>query len=70
MNVELDGYLIRIMSSLYNGSKVCMRLDSRVKEHFEVRRGLRKGCVMSPWLFNIVSEKVVRQVNREQWGRE
>ena len=28
----VDGYLIRIMSSLYNGSRACMRLGSRVGE--------------------------------------
>ena len=49
----VDGYLIRSMSSLYNGSRACVRLGSRLGEIFEVRRGLRQGCVMSPWLFNI-----------------
>ena len=37
----VDGYLIRSMSSLYNGSRACVRLGSRVGEYFEVRRGLR-----------------------------
>ena len=39
-----------------------MRLGSRVREHFEVRRGLRQGCVMSR-LFSVFFDKVVRQVN-------
>ena len=34
---RVDRYLIRSMSSLYNGSRVCMRLGSRVGEYFEVR---------------------------------
>ena len=49
----VDGYLIRSMSSLYIGSGACVGLGSRVREHFEVRRWLRQGCVISPWLFNI-----------------
>ena len=49
----VDGYLTRSMRSLYNGSRACVRLGSRVREHFEVRRGMGQGCVMSPWLFNI-----------------
>ena len=49
----VDGYLIRSMSSLYNISRACVRLGSRVGEYFEVRMGLRQGCVMSPWLFII-----------------
>ena len=39
----IDEYLIVSMSSLYNGSRACERLGSRVREHFEVRRGLRHG---------------------------
>ena len=49
----VDGYLIRSISSLYNGSRACVRLGSRVRKMFDVRMGLRQGCVMSPWLFNI-----------------
>ena len=48
----VDGYLIRSMSSLYNGNRACVKLGSRVGEHFKVRRRLRQGCVMSPWFFN------------------
>ena len=61
----VDEYLIRSMNSLYNESRACVRLGSIVGEHFEVRRGLRQGCVMSPWLFNIFFffDKVVRPVN-------
>ena len=64
-----NGYLIRSMSSLYNGSRACVRLGSRVWEYFKVRRVLRQGCVMFPWLFNIFFDKVVRQVNERAMGK-
>ena len=51
------------MISLYNGNRTCVGLGSRLGEYFEVRRGLRQACVMSPWLFNIFLDRVVRQVN-------
>ena len=66
----VDGYLIRIMSSLYNGSRACVRLGSRVGEYFEVRRGLRQGFVMSPWLYNLLFDRVVRQVNERTIVKE
>ena len=37
----VDGYLIRSMSSLYNGSRACVRLGSIVGEYFFLRRVLR-----------------------------
>ena len=45
---EVDGYLIRSMSSFYNGSRACVRFGSTVGEYLEVRRELRQRCVMSP----------------------
>ena len=33
-----------------------------VSESFEVKMGLRQGCVMSPWLFNLYMDSVVREV--------
>ena len=30
---------------------------------FPVNVGLRQGCVMSPWLFNVYMDGVVREVN-------
>ena len=67
---EVDGYFIRSMNSLYKGGRSCVKLCSRVGEHFEVRWGMRKGCVMFPWLFNIFFYRVVRQVNERAAGRE
>jgi len=33
-----------------------------VSESFVVKMGLRQGCVMSPWLFNMFMDGVVREV--------
>ena len=34
-----------------------------MSEWFPVNVGLRQGCVMSPWLFNVYMDGVVRGVN-------
>ena len=34
-------------------------------EMFDVKVGLRQGCVMSPWLFNVYMDSLVREVKRE-----
>ena len=65
----VDGYLIRSMSSLYDGSRACVRFSSRVGQYFEVRRGLRQGCVMFPWVFSIFFDKVDRLMNERSTGQ-
>ncbi len=37
-------------------------LSGEIIEHFEIKVGLRQGCVRSPWLFNIYTDGVMRKV--------
>ena len=38
-------------------------VGTHVSEWLPVNVGLRQGCVMSPWLFNVYMDGVVRDVN-------
>ena len=40
-----------------------------MSEWFPVNVGLRQGCVMSPWLFNVYMNRVVREVNVRWLGK-
>ena len=51
----IGGILLRGVESLYVGSKARVRVGNEVSEWFLARVGLRQGCVMSPWLFNLYS---------------
>ena len=65
----IGGRLLRGVKSLHVGSKACVRVGNEVSEWFPVRVGLRQGCVMSPWLFNLYIDGVVREVNARVLGR-
>ena len=41
-----------------------------MSEWFPVNVGLRQGCVMSSWLFNVYMDGVVREVNVRVGGKE
>ncbi len=43
--------------------RACVRVGNSVSDWFPVQVGLWQGCVMSPWLFNIYMDGVVRKVN-------
>ena len=57
------------MQSFYVDSRACVRVGNDVSEWFLVNVGLRQGCVMSPWLFNLYMDGVVREVNVRVLGK-
>ena len=59
----VGGKLLKAVQSFYVDSWACVRVGNDVREWFPVNAGLRQGCVMSPWLFNVYMDGVVRAVN-------
>ena len=59
----VGGKLLKAVQSFYVDSRARVRVRNDVSELFPVNVGLRQGCVMSPWLFNVYMDGVVREVN-------
>ena len=59
----VGGKLLEAVRSFYQGCKACVRVGNEESDWFPVKVGLRQGCVMSPWLFNLFMDGVVREVN-------
>ena len=54
--------------AIYLNSRACVRVDGEYSEYFNVYKGVRQGCIMSPWLFNIIMDHCVKQANLEGHG--
>ena len=52
----------RVISNLYWEQEAAVRVGEELTEYQGVARGVRQGCVMSPDLFNLYSEMVMRQL--------
>ena len=63
------GKLLKAVQSFYVDSRACVRVGNDVSEWFPVNVGLRQGCVMSPWLFNVYMDGVVREVTVRVLGK-
>ena len=65
----VGGKLLKAIQSFYVNSKARFRIGGEVSEWFSVNVGVRQGCVMSPWLFNLYMDGVVREVQARARGR-
>ena len=63
------GKLLKEVQSFHVDSMGCVQVGNDVSEWFPVNVGLRQGCVMSPWLFNVHMDDVVREVNVRVLGK-
>ncbi len=49
----VGGQLLKGIQAFYSEAKACVRVGGKYSERFVVEVGVRQGCVMSPWFFNI-----------------
>ena len=59
----IDGKDIRIITELYWNQKAAIRVGQELSEPAAIKRGVRQGCVLSPYLFNIYTEYIFRESN-------
>ena len=45
-----------------------VRVSGQNSDWFEVEQGVRQGCVMSPWLFNLHMDNIVREARQKFVG--
>ena len=61
--------MMRMIHCLHDGMKAEVTVDGQVAPEFEVRNGLRQGCVLASTLFNLYFNLVIGQW-RDAWSLE
>ena len=52
--------LVNLVGELYTETKCCVRTAEGTSEAFEVKTGVRQGCILSPLLFNCFLDRIVK----------
>ncbi|KAK6032379.1 reverse transcriptase [Ostertagia ostertagi] len=60
--------IVRLLREAYNGTVSCIRVKDDVSEEFPVSAGVRQGDVISPTLFNVVMDAVMRKTFNGRQG--
>jgi len=65
-NLNIDGKDLRFVRNLYWEQEAAIRINGQRSDFIPIRRGVRQGCVMSPDLFNLYSEIILRYIENEE----
>ena len=63
-----EKHLVAILEALYNDQSAVIRWNGRHSSAFKIERGVRRGCIISPHLFDLNTESVIRDVDIEEMG--
>jgi hypothetical protein len=62
-------HLIQLLISLFTNQEAAVRTAHGLSNWFSIGRGVRQGCIMSPSLYNLYSEDIMRDtLNGKDFG--
>ena len=67
---DVVGKLLNGIRSMYVNSLACVRVMGGESECFRINSGVRQGCIMSPWLFNVYINAMMEDVKMGIGRRE
>ena len=65
-NSERDGNTRPLLRNLYAGQEATVRTGHGTTDWFQIGKGVRQGCILSPCLFNYYAEYIMRNAELEE----
>ena len=58
--MEVSGHLTCVLRNLYAGQEATVRTGHGTTDWFQIGKGVHQGCILSPCLFNLNAEYIMR----------
>ena len=62
----IPDHLICLLRNLYAGQEATVRTEHGTTDWFQTGKGVRQDCILSPCLFNLYAEYIMRNAGLEE----
>ena len=62
----IPDHLTRLLRNMYTDQEVTVRTGHGTIHWFQIGKGVRQGCILSPCLFNLYAEYIMRNAGLEE----
>ena len=64
--IGIPDHLTCLLRNLYAGQEATVRTGHGTTDWFQIGRGVRQGCILSPCLFNLYAEYIMRNAGLDE----
>ena len=65
-DMGIPDHLIYVLRNLYAGQEATLRTVHGTTDWFQIGKGVHQDCILSPCLFNLYAEYIMRNAGREE----
>ena len=66
LELGIPHHLTCLLRNLYAGQEATVRTEHRTTDWFQIAKGVRQGCILSPCLFNLYAEYIMRNAGLDE----
>ena len=66
----IPDHLTCLLRNLYAGQEATVRTGHGTTDWFQIGKGVRQGCILSPCLFNLYADYIMRNAGLEEAQEE
>ena len=66
--IGFSTHLVKLIQSLFHEHEAVIRWNNEITKTFNIYKGVRQGCILSPHLFNVYTEQIMRDSNTQEYG--
>src|SRR6218665_3358344 len=66
LEMGIPKHLIQLLKGLYENQSAVIRTEFGDTDRFKIKKGVWQGCILSPFLFDLYAERIMRKAEMEE----